>query len=185
MVSRMVTFSGAEYVMPRSSNSAKSYFNCSPTGSPHLLQKSGVLALYVPHLVHSTSPRWNGSVFTVEPQLRQGGGGLPRRAAITAGGAQMVQPLEVAALALPVADGELDEIELRHVAEVGNRKHRLEHRLQSRVVTLAGQRIHLQKAVVGTLLHLNEVGNLDCRRNLGKIKPRTVGCFLLRHVESS
>src|SRR3974390_3192488 len=73
MVSRMVTFSGAEYVIPRSSHSATSYFNCSPTGSPHLLQKSGVLALYVPHLVHSTSPRWNGSVFTVEPQLRQGG----------------------------------------------------------------------------------------------------------------
>src|SRR3974390_2225396 len=71
MVSRMVTFSGAEYVMPRSSHSATSYFNCSPSGSPHLLQKSGVLALYVPHSVHSTSPRWNGSVFTVEPQLRQ------------------------------------------------------------------------------------------------------------------
>src|SRR5271165_5586651 len=71
MVSRMVTFNGAEYVMPRSSHSATSYFNCRPTGSPHLLQKSGVLALYVPHLVQSTSPRWNGSVRTVEPQLRQ------------------------------------------------------------------------------------------------------------------
>src|ERR1700680_5319748 len=46
MVRRMVTLSGAEYVMPRSSHSATSYFNCSPTGSPHLLQKSGVLALY-------------------------------------------------------------------------------------------------------------------------------------------
>src|SRR5271157_3173999 len=70
MVSRMVTFSGAEYVMPRSSHSATSYFSCSPTGSPHLLQKSGVLALYVPHLPQSTSPGWNGSVFTVAPQLR-------------------------------------------------------------------------------------------------------------------
>src|SRR5664279_1430405 len=71
MVNRMVTFNGAEYVMPRSSHSATSYFNCKPTGSPHLLQKSGVLALYVPHLVQSTSPRWNGSVFTVDPQFRQ------------------------------------------------------------------------------------------------------------------
>src|SRR5579862_4656109 len=43
--------------MPRSSHSATSYFSCNPTGSPHLLQ--------------STSPRWNGSVFTVCPQLRQ------------------------------------------------------------------------------------------------------------------
>src|SRR5581483_10131959 len=56
--------------MPRSSHSATSYFSCKPTGSPHLLQKSGVLALYVPHLLQSTSPEWNGSVITVAPQLR-------------------------------------------------------------------------------------------------------------------
>ncbi len=56
MVSRIVTLSGAEYVMPRSSHSATSYFSCSPTGSPHLLQKSGVFALYVPHLWQRTSP---------------------------------------------------------------------------------------------------------------------------------
>src|SRR5665811_854166 len=71
IVSRMVTLSGAEYVIPRSSHSDTSYLSCSPTGSPHLLQKSGVLALYVPHLVQSTSPMWKGSVLTVEPQLRQ------------------------------------------------------------------------------------------------------------------
>src|ERR1035438_7701131 len=71
IVSRMVTFSGAEYVIPRSSHSATSYLSCSPTGSPHLLQKSGVLALYVPHLVQRTSPRRNGSGLTVDPQLRQ------------------------------------------------------------------------------------------------------------------
>ena len=97
--------------------------------------------------------------------------GLDRRTAVAAGGAQVVQPLEVAALALPVADGELDEVELRHVAEVGDGKDRLEHRLQSRIVTLARQRIHLQEAVVGTLLHLDEVRNLDGRRNLGKVEP--------------
>ena len=45
IVRRMVTLSGAEYVMPRSSHSLTSYFSCSPTGSPHLLQKSGVFAL--------------------------------------------------------------------------------------------------------------------------------------------
>src|SRR5215831_1350253 len=71
MVRRIVTFSGAEYVMPRSSHSATSYLSCKPTGSPHLLQKSGVLALYVPHLPQSTSPGWKGSVITVLPQLRQ------------------------------------------------------------------------------------------------------------------
>ncbi len=38
--------------------------------------------------------------------------GLHRRAAIAAGGAQVIQPLEVAALALPVADGVLDKVQL-------------------------------------------------------------------------
>ena len=71
MVRRMVTLSGAEYVMPRSSHSFTSYFSCNPTGSPHLLQKSGVLALYVPHLLQSTSPGWNGSVTMVLPQFLQ------------------------------------------------------------------------------------------------------------------
>src|SRR5579872_5422605 len=71
IVRRIVTFNGAEYDMPRSSHSATSYLSCKPTGSPHLLQKSGVLALYVPHLPHSTSPGWKGSVITVLPQLRQ------------------------------------------------------------------------------------------------------------------
>ena len=45
MVSRTVTFNGAEKVMPRSSHSCWSYFNCKDTGSPHLLQKSGVFLL--------------------------------------------------------------------------------------------------------------------------------------------
>src|SRR6185312_3797320 len=57
--------------MPRSSHSAWSYFSCRPTGSPHLLQKSGVFLLYVPHFEHSTSPGWNGSVITMLPQFTQ------------------------------------------------------------------------------------------------------------------
>src|SRR3954447_228278 len=55
--------------MPRSSHSAMSYLSCSPTGSPHLLQKSGVFELNVPQRLQSTSPEWNGSVMTVEPQF--------------------------------------------------------------------------------------------------------------------
>ena len=97
------------------------------------------------------------------PQME--GIGLHGCAAITAGGAQVVQPLEVAALALPVANGVLHEVQLRDVAEVGDRKYRLEHRLQTTVIALARQRIHLQKAIVRTLLHLNQVGDLDGRRN--------------------
>ena len=46
--------------------------------------------------------------------------------------AQVVQPLQLAALALPVADGVLDELERRVLAEIADRKDRLEHRLQAR-----------------------------------------------------
>src|SRR5664279_6035002 len=81
--------------------------------------------------------------------------GLHGCAAITARGAQVIQPLEVAALALPVADGVLHEVQLRNVAEVRDREYRLEHRLQTAVIAFARQRIHLQKTVVGTLLHLS------------------------------
>src|SRR5205807_5300579 len=35
----------------------------------HMLQKYGVLAMYVPDFWQSTSPGWNGSVMTVEPQF--------------------------------------------------------------------------------------------------------------------
>ena len=108
--------------------------------------------------------------------------GLTVAAAIAAGGAQVVQPLEVAALALPVADGVLDEVQLRDVAEVGDGKDRLKYRLQAGIIAFARQRIHLQKAVVRTLLHLDEVGYLNGRRNLGEIEPISIGSLLLRHV---
>ena len=47
-VRRMVTFSGAAYVMPRSWHSCMSYFSCRPTGSPHLLQNVTTFLLKVP-----------------------------------------------------------------------------------------------------------------------------------------
>ena len=68
-----------------------------------------------------------------------------RRAAIAAGGAQVVQPLQVAALALPVPDRVVHEIELREAAEILNRKYRGEHRLQAAIFALGRQQIHLQE----------------------------------------
>ena len=41
---------------------------------------------------------------------------------IPAGGTQVVQALQVAALALPVADRVVDELELAHAAEIGDRE---------------------------------------------------------------
>ena len=156
--------------MPRSSHSLTSYFSCRPTGSPHLLQKSGVFVLKVPHLRAQ-------HVAGVE---RIGDDG---RAAVPASGAQVMQTLQVAALALPVADGVVDELQLRDVAEIGDREHRLKHGLQTGIVALAGQQVHLQEAFVGLLLNLDQVRNLDGGWNFRKIKSCTVG-VILRHSEA-
>ena len=43
-------------------------------------------------------------------------------AAVAAGGAQVMQPLEVAALAFPVADRVVDKLELAQAAEIGDRE---------------------------------------------------------------
>jgi hypothetical protein len=59
----------------------------------------------------------------------------------------------------------------------------LKNRLQPGVVTLAGQLVHLQEAIVGTLLNLNQVRNLDGCRNFGKIKSLAKG-IILRHSET-
>ncbi len=87
--------------------------------------------------------------------------GDDRRSAVLASGAQVMQPLEVAALALPVADGVVHKLQLRDVAEIADRKHRLKYRLQAGIVALAGQPVHLQKAFVGALLNLDQVRDLD------------------------
>ena len=85
----------------------------------------------------------------------------------------MVQPLQVAALALPVADGIVHEFELRHFAEIPDRKHAGEHRLKAAVLALARQQIHLQKALIGLLLDLNQVGDLNRSLDFCKIQSLT------------
>ncbi len=67
---------------------------------------------------------------------------------IAAGGTQVMQPLQVAALALPVSDGVIDELQLAQPAEVGNRKHRVEHALQAGIFPFAGKQVHLQKPLI-------------------------------------
>ena len=94
-----------------------------------------------------------------------------RSAAIPAGGAQVMQAAQVAALALPVADGVIHEIQLRESAEILDRKHRSKHRLQAPVFALAGQQVHLQKSLVGLLLNVDQVRDLDGRLDFGKIQP--------------
>src|SRR2546426_906957 len=90
----------------------------------------------------------------------------------------------MAALAFPISDSVIDKLELQNIAEIGNGKHRLENRLQTGVVTLAGQAVHLKEAVVRALLYLDQIRNLDRGGNFGKIKAVTKG-IILRHSDDS
>src|SRR2546423_5955621 len=103
--------------------------------------------------------------------------------AIPAGGAKVMQPLEVSALAFPVADRVVHKFELRYVAKVRDGKHGLKHGLKSAVVTLARQLVHLQKAIVRALLHLNQIWNLNRGWNFAEIKTSaTSTVVIIRHV---
>ncbi len=85
---------------------------------------------------------------------------LDRRAAVLTVRAQVVETFEAAALTLPVADLILDEVERRGLAKIRDRKDRLKHSLQSGVLALFRQQIHLQKAVVRLALNLDQIR--DC-----------------------
>ena len=81
-----------------------------------------------------------------------------------------MQAAQMAALALPVADRVVDEIQLRQSAKILDRENGREHGLQARVFPLARQQIHLQEALVGLLLDVNQVRNLDRRLDFGEVQ---------------
>ena len=81
----------------------------------------------------------------------------------------MVQALQVAALALPVADGVVDELQLAEAAKIGDREYALEHALEPGVVALLRQQVHLQEPLVGFFLDLDQVRDRDSCFNLRKI----------------
>src|SRR6266545_631180 len=140
--------------MPRSWHSSTSYFSFRPTVLPQISQTSPRAWFALPQRGQRTSRSPYGSAIRVAPQV--------------------VQPLELAALALPVADRILDELERRVLAKVADREDRLEHRLQTRVLTLARQTVHLQEALVGLLLDLNQVRNRDGGLDFRKIDALAV-----------
>src|ERR1035441_10283809 len=72
-----------------------------------------------------------GAAEAAQHIARMEGIGDDHVAAVGAGGAQVVETLQVAALALPIADGEVDELKLGDIAEVGDGKDRGEYRLQA------------------------------------------------------
>ena len=103
-------------------------------------------------------------------------------AATLAGAAQLMQPLQVSALAFPVSDGIADELESGNTAEIGDREDRVEHRLKAGVFALLRKHVHLEEPFVGILLYLDEIGDLDRSPDLRKIRsfPRGVR-FGFRH----
>ncbi len=100
--------------------------------------------------------------------------GDQRVPAVRTGLAQVLQALELAALALPVADGVLDELERRVLPEVADREDGLEHRLQSRVLALGGEAVHLQETFVALLLYFDQVRNRNRRLDLREIDALAV-----------
>jgi hypothetical protein len=91
----------------------------------------------------------------------------------------VAQPFEVAALAFPIADRVVDELQVADAAEVRNRKYRAENRLQADVLTLIRELVHLQKPLVRFLLHLDQVRNRDRGLDLGKIHSLGDGAVIL------
>ena len=90
---------------------------------------------------------------------------------VAAGGTQVVQPFQVAALALPVADRIIDEFQLADAAEIGDREDGSENRLQTDVVALVRQQIHLQKPLVRILLDFDQIRDRNRSLDLGEINP--------------
>jgi hypothetical protein len=61
------------------------------------------------------------------------------------------------------------ELEQRVIVVVGDRKHRLEDRLQSELLTPIGRSVLLQEGLVRSLLNLDQVRDLDDRRDLAEV----------------
>src|SRR5439155_20859949 len=95
-------------------------------------------------------------------------------AAVAARLAQVMEPLQLAALALPVGDRVLDELERRVLAEVRDREDRVEPALQTPVLALARQTVHLQEALVRLLLDLDQVRDRNSRLDFRKIDALAV-----------
>src|SRR5439155_21158 len=61
------------------------------------------------------------------------------------------------------------ELQQGVVVVVGDRKHRLEHRLQSDLLATVGLDVLLQERLVRPLLDLDQIRDLDDRRNLSEV----------------
>jgi len=100
--------------------------------------------------------------------LRIGDDGL---AAVHALGAQVLDPHQAPALALPVAQRVMDELETGGGAEILDGEDRSKHRLDPDIFPLVRQQFHLQEGQVGFHLDLEQVGDGDGCRDMSEIVP--------------
>ena len=96
------------------------------------------------------------------------------------GGPEVMQPFQIAALALPVADRIIDELQLTDTAEIGNREDGSEDRLQSDILALVRQKVHLQELLVRIFLDFDQIRNRNRSFDFGKINS-IGGQAILRH----
>src|SRR5262249_21346363 len=77
-----------------------------------------------------------------------------------------------------VPDGELDEVERAGLPEVAEREDGGEDRLQSGILALLGEEVHLQEAVVRLALHVDEIRQRHVAANLREVVANRL---LFRH----
>ncbi len=91
------------------------------------------------------------------------------RAAVRAGHAQVLETLELTALALPVANGELDEVERAGLPEIAEWENARENRLEACVLTFFRQEVHLQEPVIRLSLDIDEIRQRHIAANLREV----------------
>ena len=92
-----------------------------------------------------------------------------RLAAFGTVGAEVIQPFQVAALALPVPDGVLHELQGGGAAKIVDGENRVEDSLQSHVFAFRWWNIHLQKAMVRFSLNFDQIWNGNAGMDFRKI----------------
>src|ERR1041385_7597028 len=98
------------------------------------------------------------------------------------GAAQMMQAFQISTFAFPVADGVADEFECRYAAKIRNWKDGIEYRLQTSIIAFFRKHVHLEEPLVGVLLYLDQIRNLDRCANLRKVRSLSRGIgFDFRH----
>jgi hypothetical protein len=103
------------------------------------------------------------------------GVGFDDRTAGAAGGPEIMKAFQVAALALPVADGIVDKIELGQTAEVRDGKYTGEDGLKAGVIAFGREEVHLQEPLIALFLDFDEIRDGNRGLDLGKVHALALG----------